>query len=273
MSPRRLLEESTMQRITWMVILLLAPAVASAAPAADAPSTSGLWKIDGEVMGRPVNMMCTLTETNRKLIGTCSGAVDGYAAHKVAGTVKAQKVEFYFQTSIGGNAITLIVNGTLNPNRSRMDGSLDVEPLAVGGTFAASREPAPATDAVTGAAPTTTTDGMSGEGTAATASAATGTWKIDGDVQGTPVKLTCVLTAAEQKLTGTCAVASEDNVPRALTGTVTEKGLGWHFDSEYQGQPITVSMNAMLSIDGSRMNGTMAVAPFDADGTFIGVRQ
>ena len=92
-------------------------------------------------MGTPVRMMCALTETDHKLSGTCSGAEDGFAAHKVAGSVKAQKVEYYFQTAIGGNPITLIVSGTLNEDRSQMEGDLDVEPMADPLRQCASRPP------------------------------------------------------------------------------------------------------------------------------------
>jgi len=254
-----------MNRAVYIAILLLATPVAFAAPAADAPSTSGLWKIEGEVMGTPVQMMCTLTETSHKLSGVCSGAADGFAPHKVAGSVKAQKVEMYFQAAIGGNALTLIVSGTLNEDRTRMDGGLDVEPMAVSGTFSAMREPdsagPPASD-VPAAAPTFSSAQTS----------ATGTWKIDANVQASEVLLTCILTETDHKLTGNCA-AAEDTTPHALAGTSTEKGLDWHFDADYQGQPIHVSMSATLDAGGSTMSGTVAVTPLDATGNFTGIRQ
>ncbi len=103
--------------------------------------------------------------------------------------------------------------------------------------------------------------------------AVTGTWKIDGDVQGTPVKLTCVLTQTEGKLGGTCSGADGDKTERSITGDSTAKGVTWHFNAEYQGQPITVALTATLNADGNKLTGTIAVAPFDADGTFVGVKQ
>jgi hypothetical protein len=48
--------------------------------------------------------------------------------------------------------------------------------------------------------------------------------------------------------------------------------VGWRFDDEYGGQSITFSMNATEAGDG-KMNGTMTVAPFGAQGTFVAVRQ
>ncbi len=261
-----------MNRAIGISVLLLATPAAFAAPA-DAPSTSGLWKIEGEVMGTPVSMMCTLTEAAHKLSGTCSGAADGFAPHKVAGSVKAQKVEMYFQAAIGGNALTLIVNGTLNEDRSKMDGGLDVEPMAVTGTFTAVREPdyagPPAEDAPP-AAPATAPASSSAQ------TSATGAWKIDANVQATEVSLTCVLAETDRKLTGNCT-AAEDDAPHALTGTSTDtsagKGLDWHFDADFQGQPLHISMTATLAAGGTSMTGTVAVAPLDATGTFTGVRQ
>jgi hypothetical protein len=92
---------------------------------------------------------------------------------------------------------------------------------------------------------------------------------------GTPVKMTCILAESEHKLSGTCAATntSEDRTPRPLTGKATEQGLGWRFDSAYEGQSITVSMAATLDAAGNKMHGTIAVAPLDADGTFLAVKQ
>jgi hypothetical protein len=108
---------------------------------------------------------------------------------------------------------------------------------------------------------------------AAAPATATGTWKVDGDVQGTPVRLTCVLEEKEHKLSGTCAGAGEDTTPRKVTGDVTDKGLTWQFDSEYQGGAITISLSGTVNADGTKINGTMAVAPMGVDGTFQAVKQ
>jgi hypothetical protein len=292
-----------MKQFVCSTILLLSPGLMYAAPTVEAPSTSGLWKVEGNMMGQSVRMMCALTETNHKLSGTCSGAQDGYAAHKIAGTVKAQKVEFYFQTAFGGNPLTMIVSGTLNEDRTTMDGDMDIEPMAVGGLFSAMKELEHDTAAAQAHAVAAQTDAASAQAWAAEAQAdlaagneaaagadavqagapglaspsaqpiATGIWKINGNVMGTPVTMTCVLTEAEHKLTGTCAGAGEARTPRALTGTTTAKGVGWRFDDQFQGQPISFSMNATMAADGSKMNGTMSVAPMGVGGTFIAVKQ
>jgi hypothetical protein len=259
-------------------MLLAGPAVLWAAPAADVNSTTGLWKIDGDVHGRPVNMMCQLTQTEQKLTGTCAGATDGFVAHKVDGTVKGDKLQLHFQTAFGGNSIMLIVSGKLNADRSHASGDLDVEPLGVGGKFEGER-----TTDVDGSLSTQDASGgqaslpaaQSTQSAAAGASTlvadASGTWKIEGDVQGTPVLLQCVFTQKQQALSGTCT--SEGGRANVVTGEVTEQRLKWRFDGDYQGQPIRVSMTATLATDSGTMHGDMVVAPFNAEGSFTGSRQ
>jgi hypothetical protein len=265
-----------MRRMICAAVLLFAPGVLLAAAETEGPSASGLWKVDGDVMGTPVKMMCSLTEDSHKLNGTCSGAADGYTAHKVAGTIKSQKVEFHFQTAIGGNSITLIVSGTLDEDKSKMDGTLDVEPMAVSGGFSAVKESLNQAPAAAAAAPTSE-PAPSSEATPSASSTQpshpAGTWNIEVDVQGTQVPLTCVFTETDVKLTGSCAGAGEDKTPRSLTGTIGEKGISWHFDSQFQEQPISVTMTATINADGSKMSGIMAVAPLNAEGTFVGVKQ
>jgi len=103
--------------------------------------------------------------------------------------------------------------------------------------------------------------------------ASTGTWKIDGDVQGTPVVMTCVLTEVEQKIAGTCTGAAGDMQPRKLVGEVKEQTVSWHFDTVYDGNPITVSLAGKLAEDGTKMSGTIYVDPMQVDGTFSAVKQ
>ena len=222
-------------------------------------------------MGTPVKMACNLTETDHKLSGTCSGAADNFTPHKLTGKVKARTLEWEFQTYVQGNPISLIVNGTLSDDGSKMNGDLDVEPMGVGGQFTAKRYVEDATG--TGAATPAVTPAPAPIASAAVAGPAGETWKVDGNVQGTQVTMTCLLSEAEHKLTGTCTGAGEDMTPRPLSGEVTAKGLTWRFDSQYEGNPITVSMSATKNEDGTKMSGTMAVSPMGVDGTFVAVKR
>ena len=327
-----------MKRFAGMAILLLSPGVLFAAtdpiaaPTAspDQSAITGLWKTDGTIAGQPVRMMCSLTETKHNLTGICSGAQDGYAVHKIAGTVKGQKVQFYFQAAFGGGSLTLIVSGTLNEDRTQIDGDMEVAPMGGGmdaqqmnlsGTLKAIKEMEHDTASTQAAAAAAQTDASAAQAWAAKAQSemaagnvaeaksdaaqagnfaaeagakaaqagadaaganapalpssqptATGTWKIDAKVQQTQVAMTCVLAETEHKLTGNCSTG-DDTTPRALTGITTAKGLGWRFDTAYQGQPITVSLSGTIAADGGKMNGIMSVAPMGVDGTFVATKQ
>ena len=85
--------------------------------------------------------------------------------------------------------------------------------------------------------------------------------------------MTCILSEADHKLTGSCSGAGDDTKPKMLTGETTEKGLSWKFDSAYQGTPITVYMSGSKSADGTKMSGTMEVDPMGANGTFTAEKQ
>jgi len=174
--------------------------------------------------------------------------------------------------------MTLIVNGKLNEDQTKMDGTLDIEPMGMGGAFDAVRmqdDPV-----VLGPSPARTPLPRPSGGAPATAAkptdpaAAAGTWKVDGDVQGTPVKMTCAISVTELlKLAGACTAADNTNTPRKLAGALTEKGVEWHFDTDYQGNPITVSMTGQVAADGSKMSGEIGVAPMNVFGTFVAARQ
>lgn len=233
----------------------------------EAPSATGLWKVSADVMGRPVNMMCQLTEADHKLSGTCSGSEDGYAAHKVAGTDKNGKVEFYFQGAIRGGSVTLVLSGKLNEDASQMDGSMDVEPMQVGGAFSAVREEEPQAQPDSSESP-------QAPAAATTPRTATGTWKIEADFGGTHISMSCALTEADRKLSGTCTGGGDDDtVPRPIAGDITDKEVDWKFDARYQGDVVHVAMRGVLDAAGAKMYGSMDVTPIEADGTFLATRQ
>jgi hypothetical protein len=105
------------------------------------------------------------------------------------------------------------------------------------------------------------------------ATSAAGTWKVSGDVQGVPVLMTCVLAIdGNQKITGTCTDSDTTNA-HAVTGTAKVASLTWTYSSEYQGTPITVTMNGHVDDSTSKMDGTIEVDPFAADGTFSATKQ
>jgi hypothetical protein len=102
-------------------------------------------------------------------------------------------------------------------------------------------------------------------------SSSTGSWKIDGNVQGVPVIMTCAIVETDKVLSGACT--GDDGTTHTIKGKVQEKVVTWAFDSSYQGQPITVTMSGTVDATGMKMSGSIAVDPLQADGGFTATKQ
>jgi hypothetical protein len=94
-----------------------------------------------------------------------------------------------------------------------------------------------------------------------------GTWNVDGDVMGNPVKFPCVLKQDGDTLSGTATVEDKD-VP--VTGTAKEKDVTFEFDSVHEGTTYHLVFTGTLGDDGA-LKGTIAVA--GAEGTFTATKQ
>jgi hypothetical protein len=98
----------------------------------------------------------------------------------------------------------------------------------------------------------------------------TGTWTVTGNVQGTPVNLSCALTtAADMTVSGSCV--GDDTKTHVVTGKVKDQTLTWSFNSEYDGSPITVTLTGVVDDTGAKMAGTISVDPMNADGDFSAI--
>lgn len=93
----------------------------------------------------------------------------------------------------------------------------------------------------------------------------TGNWVIKGDVVGNPVNATCEMKQSGTALSGSCVGEKGDAHP--MTGQVTLGTITFQYESEYQGDAITVIYTAKLDTP-TKMKGTILVKPFDANGTF-----
>jgi hypothetical protein len=256
-------------KFAFAVLLLVSAASALAAPP-DRISATGLWKIAGDVYGRPVDLMCQLTQTAQKLSGTCSTATDGFVAHKVDGSVKGEKFQLHFQSAFGSNSIMMIVSGKVNEDGSHVSGDLDVEPIGVGGKFEGER--ATEADAAVNTPPLASPADAAVSPLTSAPSDVTGFWNIEARFGRIPIHLACQLSQKQHAVAGTCT--GEDAVPRTVTGEVTAQRLTWRFQAEYQGQPIDVSMTASVTgEDTAGMRGSMAVAPLNLVAVFNGTRQ
>ena len=97
-----------------------------------------------------------------------------------------------------------------------------------------------------------------------------GAWKLDGDFGGAVAHLNCILAQKDKVLSGSCI--GDDGKPLTIKGEVTDQSVMWSYDSQYNGQPIHVTITAKLSADGANMSGKMAVEPFGVDATLSGMR-
>jgi hypothetical protein len=94
-----------------------------------------------------------------------------------------------------------------------------------------------------------------------------GTWNVDGDVVGNPVKFPCVMKQAGEVLSGTATLEGKE-IP--VTGTVKEKAVTFEFDNEHEGSTYHLVFSGTLGDDGA-LKGTIAVA--GVEGTFTATKQ
>lgn len=101
--------------------------------------------------------------------------------------------------------------------------------------------------------------------------AVSGTWKVTGDVVGTPVDVVCDFAQEGKKLTGSCKPAGAEK-PAEAAGEVDDKKVTWTFDAQYEGQKITLTFRGTLDAS-SQLKGDIAVQPFNVTGTFSAAKQ
>ena len=117
--------------------MLLALALLTAFHTAPDPLT-GSWQITGDVVGNPLNMVCTFEQKDTQLTGSCTGETG--TAMPVTGEVKEDRVTFKHGGDYAGTELTITYSGTLA--EKQMKGTVDVQPFGVTGEFTATPAPA-----------------------------------------------------------------------------------------------------------------------------------
>jgi hypothetical protein len=112
------------------------------APAAD--SISGTWQIKGDVVGNPLNEVCTIEQEGTTLSGSC--AMEDGRTYELAGEVKEGTVTFRHGGEYEGETLTITYSGTL-ASPTQLSGTVDVQPYGVQGQFTASPVETPAAPA------------------------------------------------------------------------------------------------------------------------------
>jgi hypothetical protein len=104
---------------------------------------------------------------------------------------------------------------------------------------------------------------------AANAADVSGSWRVTGSVADNPVETTCALTQKDNALSGTCVTKEGKTVD--ATGSVKDDSIAWHYNSEYNGDPITIKYSGKLGKDG-KITGTIVVDPYNAEGDFTATK-
>jgi hypothetical protein len=94
-----------------------------------------------------------------------------------------------------------------------------------------------------------------------------GTWNVDGDVVGNPVKFACALKQAGEKLSGTATIQGKE-VP--MTGSVKDRVVTFTFDVDHEGTTYNNVYTGKIGENGV-IEGTIAVG--GVEGTFTAKKQ
>ena len=99
---------------------------------------------------------------------------------------------------------------------------------------------------------------------AATVPSLTGQWTLHNSIAGNESDQKCKLVQTENKITGTCT--SEDKQVQ-ITGSVDGTKVTWQYESDYNGNPLTLVYTATLD-DSGKVTGSVEVQPFGVTGDF-----
>lgn len=95
-----------------------------------------------------------------------------------------------------------------------------------------------------------------------------GTWTVQSDFSGNQSEQSCAFTQKEAALTGTC---TGERGSVMITGKVDAKTVAWQFETQYEGQTLTVSYNG-TSQSAEKITGTVNVQPMNVDGQFTATK-
>ena len=114
-------------------ILCLLAAASASLIAADAPSLTGKWEVYTSIAGNDSNMICSFTQKDADLSGTCDSQRGTVA---IAGKVDGSKMNFSYKSEYEGSPLTVAYTGTIQ-SESRIKGSVEVPEYGVSGDFTA----------------------------------------------------------------------------------------------------------------------------------------
>jgi len=99
-------------------------------------------------------------------------------------------------------------------------------------------------------------------------SSVAGSWTVRQDISGNQSEQTCTFTQKEAEFTGTCA-GERGSV--MITGKVEAKSINWQFDTQYEGQTLTIYYSG-TSQSAEKITGTVNVQPMNVSGEFTATK-
>jgi hypothetical protein len=117
-----------------LVLSLVLVSTSVFAFAADTPSLAGSWKVHTSISGNESDSVCTFTQKDSVLTGSCkSDQGEGPATGKIDGT----KITWSYSSEYNGSPITINYVGTLDAAANKIAGAVSVEEFGVDGLFTA----------------------------------------------------------------------------------------------------------------------------------------
>ena len=91
-----------------------------------------------------------------------------------------------------------------------------------------------------------------------------GQWKVHNSIAGNESDQDCTFAVADNKITGSCKAADRN---MQVNGIVDGNKITWKLETEYDGNPLTLTYTAMLD-DSEKIVGAVDVQPYGVTGEF-----
>lgn len=96
-----------------------------------------------------------------------------------------------------------------------------------------------------------------------------GSWTVRADVSGNQSESHCTFSLKDSDLSGSC---NSDRGTVMVAGKVDGKTVNWQFDTQYEGQTLTVYYNGTLQ-SAEKITGTINVQPMNVSGEFTATKK
>jgi hypothetical protein len=95
-----------------------------------------------------------------------------------------------------------------------------------------------------------------------------GKWEVNANVGGTATYMECTFTQKDAELSGNC---EGEQGPRAISGKIDGKSVAWQFNTQWEGQTLTVYYKGTLQT-AEKITGSVDVQPLSVSGEFTATR-